>query len=216
MIKGAIFDIDGTLIDSMPIWNDLGAIYLRNKGITPEPHLIDKLFPMTVKEGVAYLKSHYHLPESEGEIQQGLNEISEHFYKYEVPLKPGAKELIEAYHQKQIPMVLCTVGMPTLAIPALKRLGVYDYFSKIFVCDEFHTTKREPLIYMKAAQYLTLKPDEILVFEDILQAVQTAHQAGFKVCGVYDEASRSDEEDIRRYSDYFVHDFRELLGKDDT
>ncbi len=208
--RAVIFDIDGTLIDSMPIWDDLGARYLRSLSVTPEPDLGKILFPMTIAEGVHYLKEHYHLSESEEEIRQGLQAITEHFYREEVPLKKGAFAFVQALSKRQIPMVLATIGETELEKAALKRLQIWPYFQKMFVCEDYHTTKKESRIYEICAEYLRLPPAEILVVEDLLQAICSASGAGFQTAAIYDAASRKDEAALRAEADYYAADFDEL------
>ena len=104
MIRGAIFDLDGVLLDSMGIWNDLGARYLRGQGITPEPGLNAILFAMSMEQGAAYLKAHYPLPQSEAEIGDGIARMVADYYFYEVPAKPGAAALLAFLAERNIPM----------------------------------------------------------------------------------------------------------------
>ena len=214
MIRGAIFDIDGTLIDSMKVWDDLGARYLISIGVTPEPDLARILFPLTLAEGCAYIKEHYHLRESEKEIETGIHAIFARFYREEVMLKPGAERLLRLLDARKIPMVLATVGDTELEIAALTRLGVFRYFRKLFNCSDYRTSKREPLIYEKAASYLGTKPQETLVFEDTFAAVHSAKMAGFRVVAVQDEASLSDREKIRAEADIYLENFDDLSSID--
>ena len=94
MIWGAIFDLDGVLLDSMGIWEDLGARYLRRLHITPEPGLNEVLFPMSMEQGAAYLKAHYPLQQCEAEICGGIAQMLKDYYVQEVPAKPGAAALL--------------------------------------------------------------------------------------------------------------------------
>lgn len=210
MIRGAIFDIDGTLIDSMPLWEDLGGRYLRSLGKIPESGLSDILFPMTIPEGVHYIKSRYRLQKTEEEIWKELKETAKTFYREEVPLKAGAKTLLDFFSRHGITMMLATIGEPELVQSALIRLKVWKYFKGMTTCEDLQTTKRESMIYRKAAEIMGTKPEETLVFEDILQAVQSAKKAGFLVCAVADDSSRADRERIAAEADFLIEDFTEL------
>ncbi|MGN0708792.1 MAG: HAD family hydrolase [Anaerovoracaceae bacterium] len=217
MIKACIFDIDGTLLDSMPIWRDLGARYLESLGITPEHGLSDILFPMTAGEGAAYLKEHYGLQAGTDDVLKGLSDITEDFYRNEVRAKKGAFDFVSGLYDRGIPMVLATVGDPVLGEAALRRLGMLGFFRKTFVCDDYGTTKREPLIYLKCAGYLGTEPGVTAVFEDVLQAVRTASQAGFITCAIEDADSAGDREEIRKTADHYFEDFvraAAVLGDD--
>lgn len=108
MIKGAIFDVDGTLLDSMFIWKDVGIRYVRSRGIEPEANLSEVLFPMTLEEGAAYVMRRYGLKESIEQIVQGILDMVRDFYYYEAQLKDGAKDFLQAMDEKGIPMVVAT------------------------------------------------------------------------------------------------------------
>lgn len=209
MIRGAIFDIDGTLLDSMPIWNDCGAVYLRKLGVTQEPGLGELLFPMTLEQSSAYLKEHYGLRRSEAEIRQGVLEVVAEFYREQAPLKPGAKELLEQLRDRGIPMILATTGDAVLARAALERLGVWQFFRGMLTASELQTSKHEPKIYLEAASLLGTEPAETAVFEDVLYAVETAKAAGFFTVAVADDASAGDEAALRHVADVYLHALNE-------
>lgn len=209
-IKGCIFDIDGTLIDSMGIWDELGERYLRSIHVDPEPGLAAILFPLSLEEGVQYLKNHYHLREAEEEVQQGITGILEHFYRQEVQLKPWASEFLASLQKQGMTMVLTTVGDAELEEAALKRTGIYGCFRKMLVCQEYHTSKREPFIYEMALEALHLQKHEAIVFEDVLQALSTASKAGFATAGVQDAASSDDWKAMQETADCWMQDFHIL------
>ncbi|MDD5986281.1 MAG: HAD family phosphatase [Eubacteriales bacterium] len=210
MLRGAIFDIDGTLLDSMPIWDELGARYLAARGICPEEGLGEILFPMTIEEGVRYLKRRYALPETEETIRSGLMEELALFYRRQVPLKDSAAALLHALADQGIPMMLATIGDPALEEAALRRLGVWDCFEDMLTCEELKTTKKEPRIYLEAASRLGTRPGETLVFEDVYVGVHTAAAAGFPVIAVEDAASSSERAAIRAEADLYIASFRDL------
>lgn len=210
MIKGAIFDVDGTLLDSMGIWEDVGVRYLTRAGIAAEPGLGDILFPMSLEEGAAYVKRRYALPESEQEICSGVLEIVKDFYYQEAPLKEGALELLEELRQREIPMAVATSSDPDHIRAAFCRLEITGYFREIFTCSQVGAGKSSPLIYQKAAECLGTLPGETLVFEDALHAVQTARKAGFLVAGVYDSSSGQVQEEIRKWSDIYLNSLTEF------
>ena len=209
-IRGIIFDIDGTLLDSMPIWDDLGARYIASLGKVPEKNLGRILFPMTLPESTAYLKEHYQLKESTDEIRHGLHQIMADFYRQEVPLKDGVRELLENLHQAGIPMVTATIGERDLEEAALRRNNVWSYFDHMFLCDDYHTSKKEAQIYRISADFMHTAPAETLVVEDVLSALETAHTAGFITAGVYDAASAADQTEIRAIVDFYFADFHEM------
>ena len=188
--KGAIFDVDGTLLDSMPVWHNIGEIYLESLGITCEKGLGDKIYAMSLEQGASYLRKEYHLEKSESEIIHEVLKIVDDFYRLEAPLKPGVRRVLDWFRNHGIPMAVATSGNRALALAALERTGAAEYFQTVLTCSEIGVGKDEPEIYLQASQALGCKPEETLVFEDAFHAACTACEAGFPVIGVYDESNR--------------------------
>ena len=156
--KGAIFDVDGTLLDSMPVWHNIGELYLESLGITCEKDLGDK---------------------SESEIIHEVLKIVDDFYRLEAPLKPGVRKVLDWFRNHGIPMAVATSGNRALALAALERTGAAEYFQTVVTCSEIGAGKDKPEIYLQAAQAIGCKPEETLVFEDAFHAACTAREAGF-------------------------------------
>ncbi len=209
-IHAAIFDADGTILDSMGIWAELGERYLNTLGIAAKRGLSDILSSMSLEEGCAYLKEKYALKNSIEELQKGLIDILSDFYIYEVREKPGITDFLSNLKAHGIPMVIATAGNTGLLSSALKRLNIYGYFDRIFTCGELNTTKKEPHIYQVAATFLNTDPDETLVFEDVLFAIKTAKEAGFYTVGVEDHSSEQDRTQIIKTADYYLTDFTDF------
>lgn len=207
MLKGIIFDADGTLIDSMHIWHDVSLRYLSRRGFEPLPGLTDLIFTMTLTEGCSYIKELYGIPDTVGQIIDDILSLIRDFYYYEVQLKPGVFEFLSGLHERGIPMVIATAGVRETLEAALARLGIRDFFDKLFFCTELSTSKREPFIYEHAAHHLGLEPSEICVFEDALYAVRTAKAAGFYVVGIADESQADKRDDIIKTADMFFRNF---------
>ena len=212
MLRGAIFDMDGTLVDSMPLWESLAEIYLNTKGLTPEPGLIDKLWTKSLRESAEYFQAHYGITDDVETIMDDAVKAVEEIYKTSVPLKPGVREFLDQMALRSIPMVICSTGYPALIEPTLERLDIKKYFAEVFTCVELDTTKREPLIYYAAAGFFGLYENEVAVFEDVLHAATTAKNAGFLTIGVEDAASERDKAEIMALSDYYVTDWSDLEG----
>lgn len=212
-LKGAIFDADGTLLDSMHIWNELGQRYLETLGIKAEENLPSILYPMSLEQSCRYLREHYHLRDSEGEILTGILGIIEGFYRDEVKLKEGVREFLMAMREKNIPMVIATSGSRDLLTSALERNEIAEYFEEIFTCSELNTNKHEPEIFTVCAEFLGLEPETVGVFEDSLFAVKTAKRAGFITFGVEDRSNVKDRQQIKEISDYYIKSFRGGLMK---
>lgn len=210
MINGVIFDIDGVLLDSLGIWDDLGARYLKSIGVEPEEGLNDVLFSMSMEQGASYINEHYNLQKSDAEVHMGLSQMIEDFYFNEVLPKPGAKELLEFVKAKGIKITAAT-SSPRLHIEkALERNGMLMYFEKIFTNSEVGASKHSPEIYNRAAAFLGTKPSETLVFEDSLYALKTAKNAGFNTVGVYDIKGEKDQEGVKNTGDHYIKELNEF------
>jgi len=203
-IRGAIFDLDGVLLDSMSVWNDLGVRYLKKCGIEPEDGLGQILFSMSMEQGADYLKEQYHLPDTPQEILNGIEQMIQDFYFYEVQPKEGAKELLQFLQKQNVKMITATSSPREHVTKALQRIGLFDYLEQIYTTGEVGESKHSPLIYQLAAESLGTKPEETLVFEDSLYALKTAKKAGFRAIGVYDADGETDQEGVRQTGELYL------------
>ena len=210
MIRGVIFDVDGVLLNSMPVWENLGEIYLEHLGIEAEKGLGETLFAMSLEEGADYLIENYGLKQTPGEIIAGLNREVQDFYGRKVPLKEGVRGSLEEFRDRKIPMAIATSGDRANAEAALKRLKVLSYFRAVFTCSEIGSSKSHPDIYYAAALQLDTDPSDTWVFEDALHAIRTAKKAGFRTAGVYDRASGRDLAQIRDTADIYLPEFKDF------
>ena len=208
MIRGVIFDVDGVLLNSMPVWENLGEIYLEHLGIEAEKGLGETLFAMSLEEGADYLIENYGLKQTPGEIIAGLNREVQDFYGRKVPLKEGVRGYLQEFRDRKIPMAIATSGDRANAEAALKRLKVLSYFRAVFTCSEIGSSKSHPDIYYAAALQLDTDPSDTWVFEDALHAIRTAKKAGFRTAGVYDQASGRDLAQIRDTADIYLPEFK--------
>lgn len=208
--QGAVFDADGTLLDSMHVWRNLGSLYLSRRGIQPEENLSAKLWPLSYEQGCEYIRTHYALPETLTEIQHGITELIEDFYRHEVTLKPGVYEFVQMLKREGVHMVIATSGDRELLTAALNRNNIAGYFDAVFTCPELHTDKHHAEIYMTCSEFLGLAPEHTAVFEDALFAIETAKSAGFITIGVEDEASANDKARIISTADYYISDWRNI------
>lgn len=200
-IRGAIFDVDGTLLDSMYIWDQAGARYLQSVGAEAEPGLNRILFSMSLADGAVYLKETYGLTQSLEEIHQGILDIVDAFYREEAQAKAGVRELLEAFSAKGVAMTVATSSDKRQIRSALERLDLAKYFQEIFTCGEVGVSKNEPVIFHRAAALMGTKPENTCVVEDGLYAVRTANKAGYVTIGVYDASSDHDWQDLKKEAD---------------
>ena len=179
MGKGAIFDVDGTLLDSMPIWEDAAARFLAGLGIRAQEGLGDIMFRMSLDEGAVYLKNTYGLDMSVEEVKAGVLGVIRDFYVNQVQPKAGVREFLKELSSRRIPMYIATSSNREHIRAAFERLGLYEYFDGMITCEEAGAGKREPTIFLLAAQRMGLAPQDIFVFEDVIHAVRSAGSAGF-------------------------------------
>lgn len=204
MIDGAIFDLDGVILDSMFIWHDLGIRYLNSLGIHAEKNLSEVLFSMSMEQGAEYMKKHYALSESTEEILVGIQNMLRDFYFFEVSEKDGATELLGLLKQKGIPAIAATSSPREHVTAALKRLGLLQFFESILTTSEVGESKHSPKIYRIAAEKIGTDKSRTLVFEDSLYALKTAKQDGFICVGVYDADGESNQYGLKMAADYYI------------
>ncbi len=210
MISGAIFDVDGTLLDSMPVWHNCGVRYLASLGIEAEPGLGDFLFTQTNTSGARYMVKRYGLDLPPEEVADGMSRDMENYYFNAPELKDGAEDLLDRLSEAGIPMTCATSTDRYLLDGAFRKLDLSRYFLKVLSCGDYGTTKGEPLIFNKAAEVMGTDPAETWVFEDGLYAIKTASEAGFRTVAVYDEISGSDWEEMKDIADEHVYNLREF------
>lgn len=208
MINAAIFDLDGTLLDSTEMWENLGERFLQSLDIVPKENLRDEIWDMSLPESAAFFKREYAISLSEEEIIARLNELSESVYTNDAPLKSGAKRLLGSLQMLDIKTALATAADKNLAEAALARTGISEYFSGILSCSE-HGAKTAPDIFLKAAELLGAKPRETVVFEDSLTAVQSAKSAGFITAAVFDSSEKNPDL-LRDTADFYGENLDEL------
>ena len=210
MIKGAIFDVDGVLLNSMPVWENLGELYLNSLGMEAEKGLGDILFAMSLEEGADYLIGRYGLEKTREEIVADLTREVKGYYAEKVPLKEGVRQFLYELNEKKIPMTIATSGDRKNAEAALKRLNVLNYFQAVFTCSEIGSGKDQPDIYLAAALQLDTEPADTWVFEDALHAIRTAKNAGFKTAAVYDSSDDKDLSQIWNTADIYLPEFADF------
>ena len=208
-LTGAIFDLDGTLLDSMPVWAALGENYLKSKGAVSRNDIRERLKPMNMPQAAEYFQTDYHLTESADKIVREIDDMIEQKYREEIQLKPGVLPFLQKLKQQNIKLCIATATDRHLAESALKRLRVADYFSFLITCTEIGFSKEGAEIYEKALKLLHTEKAQTVIFEDALHAAKSAKNAGFPVVGVYDACARAEEEEIKSTVDRYIRSFEE-------
>lgn len=179
----SIFDVDGTILDSMEVWNTLASQYVQSLGMVPEKNLNEIVSDMSLEQSATYLKNHYKINKQEERIiSEVLNFISD-FYEYEVNLMPGFKEFISHYDSINVIGTSCDEELVKIV---LNRLAVLNYFEDIITCSKVNKSKNDPDFYLACAQVLKQRPEDIVVFEDADYCIDVARKVGFKVIKIKD------------------------------
>ena len=210
-LQSAIFDMDGTLLDSMPMWQELGVSLLGRFGVEADAELQERLKPMTLRQGAAYCRETYHLEPTVEELVALLEQRVDHFYHNEVQAKPGVARFLSLLKMEGVWMYVATATDRHLAEAALRHAGIDGYFRGLVTSAEVGSGKENPEIFERAMRRLRSNKKDTVVFEDSLHAIRTAKAAGFRVAGVYDASSEAQQEEIRSLADYYIRSYDEML-----
>lgn len=209
-IKGAIFDLDGTVFDSMYIWSDIGLRFLKEKGVEPEPGIEDEFVKMSMTQAAEYYIKNIDPTETVLGIVEAVNKLVEGFYYNDVLLKEGVKEFLEFLKQRNVKMCVATATDKHLVERALIRNGIRDYFDEIFTCTSVGAGKDSPVIYDKALEYLGTDKSNTYIFEDALYAIETANKAGYKILGIKDVSEKADPEAVKSFCNFYIESYSEI------
>ena len=207
-MKAYIFDLDGTLLDSMDVWQKIDIDFLRKRAISLPPDYASAISAMTFNETAAYTISRFGLSDSVESLKQEWNNMAEYSYGHTVQLKPYAKEYLVKLRKRGAKLAVATSLSLKLLELVLNNHGIYNYFDTICTTEEAGCGKSCPDVFLLAAKKLGVLPSDCLVFEDIFAAVKSAKNAGMTVCGVYDKSSRADWDEIKKLADYSIFDFQ--------
>ncbi len=212
IITGAIFDLDGTLIDSMPMWHNFASVYLGKYGFTPDAYLLEHARDMTFKQSSEYISEHYPINMTPDKIELDMADTAADAYANTIPIKHGVKPFLFALRCKGVRMCIATASPRPWAEAVLKRLNIAHYFSVILSCYDLNTSKNDPMIYDRAFDILGTDINTTYIFEDSVNCIRTAKAQGYKVIGVKDEMSQGDEAEIKQLSDIYIKDFDDFRG----
>lgn len=214
-IKGAIFDLDGTLVDSMWIWSRIDEDFIERNGLGISPaELMKDVAHFSFSETASHFKKTYGIQESLEEIQNFWIQEAEKQYSTNIFLKPGARSFLEKLKARGVRMAVATSNTRHLMSVSLQANGIQDFFQATVTTDETQArSKSRPDVYLLAASKLGLQPEELVVFEDIPHAMQGARRAGMKVVGIWDEHTNLSEEEAGSLCDLYIRDYNELLAE---
>jgi len=209
--EGAIFDVDGTLLDSMFKWHEVEEKYIKDLGIVPRSDFRDILRYTSQAETAIYFRDQYGVDKTIQDITDEKNKMIEPFYFNEVELRPGIVELLELVKSYGIKMCTATATDRYLVDAGMERLGILKYFEKTFSCSDSNTSKSKPDIFISAADFLGVDISKTIVFEDALHAMKSAKSVGFTVVAVYDDSMANQQVEIGEIADYHYDCWSDFL-----
>ena len=210
-VKAVIFDMDGTIIDSTGIWHEIDKAFFAKRNMELPSDYAQHIVHLGLSQAAVYTKETYHLDESIEDIMKEWHDMSIDMYKYQVPLKDGALELLKLFKKNGIKMAIATANDEPLYRPCIERLGIGEYFDEIADVNTAKEGKQSAKIYLDLADKLGSKPQNTLVLEDMPTCVKTAFKSGFLTVAVYDNASKAYDQEKKDNSILFINNFYELL-----
>lgn len=206
--KFAIFDLDGTLVDSMSYWSQLAEEYLHSRGVEQVPNeVLEAIKPMTMEESADLFRRTFGLEVSPSHMIAQMERMMDAHYRNDIPLKNGVAAYLERLHQAGTAMCVASATAEPLVDLCLTRLGIRHHFRFLLSCETVGVGKTQPDIYLQAAQRLGCTPAEAAVYEDAVYAAATAKQAGFYVVGVYDTDAAAHWDELVALSDEVLRSF---------
>lgn len=208
--KACIFDMDGTLVDSMGYWRTMQRAYLSERGAAGEKldAVMEQARLLPLHLSTALFIETFHLPQTPEEMTAEMTKLMEIFYREKAALKPGAEDYLKTLKARGARLCIASATAKTLVECCMARLGVLDCFDFIISCTDVGAGKDKPDIFLEAARRLDCAPEETVVFEDSLQAVETAKRAGFGAVGVYDDSNAPVWEKLASLADAAILDWR--------
>lgn len=212
--KGVIFDLDGTILDSIGIWKKIDKDFFKSKEMFVPQNFEREISGMNLDQIAKYTKEKFNFQDSIEDLVKQWRKLARTYYSRKVKLKLGAKEYLEYLKQNNMKIGVATACDENLYKVCLKNNKILDYIDVIVNCNEVDSGKDNPKIYLECVNRLGLKPENVVVFEDIMIAIKAVKSAGMVVFAVYDENSTENFEEIVKESGDYVTDFRELIGVD--
>ncbi|MGN0365140.1 MAG: HAD family hydrolase [Suilimivivens sp.] len=211
-IEAVLFDLDGSLVDSMWVWRDIDIEYLGKFGIPLPEGLQSEIEGMSFTETAEYFKKKFEIPDSIEQMKADWNRMAWDKYTHHVPLKKGAREFVEHCYENGIRLGIATSNSRELVENVIGVLGIKDYFDGIVTGCDVSKGKPAPDVYLEAAKRCGATPEKCLVFEDIVPGILAGKAAGMKVCAVEDEYSHYQNYEKKKLSDYFIRDYDEIMA----
>ena len=209
--EAVIFDLDGTVVDSMWVWPAVDVEFLGQHGLELPDDLQQELDGKSFYESAVHIKKRFGLEETEEELMDIWNKMAMDRYVNEVKVKESVKEFLQVLKANGIKTGIASSNSAVLVEATLRANGVYEYFDSVHTANEVAKGKPSPDIYLLVAEDLQVKPENCLVFEDIVMGILAGKNAGMQTCAVYDDYSAYDDANKKKTADYYIHSYKELL-----
>ncbi len=207
-IEAAIFDLDGTLLDSMDVWERVDTAFFKKRGLEAPPSFLNTVSAMSFREAAEYTIGLFKLDDTVSGLLAEWDAMAAREYAHNIRLKPHAREYLDELKQNGIRLAVAT-GLPRrLLEPVLKNNGIYGLFDVICSVNDVARGKEHPDVFKHTIERLGASPSSCMVFEDLAAAPASAKQAGARVCGVYDKAAKSFVEKLKSISDFYIKTFQ--------
>lgn len=210
-IKAVLFDLDGSLVDSMWIWKDIDIEYLGKFGIPLPDDLQSRIEGMSFTETAVYFKEHFPIPDSLEEMKEEWIKMAWDRYTHEVPLKKDADKFLSYCVGNGIKLGIASSNSRELVENVLQSLGVLEYFTCIVTGCDVKKGKPSPDVYLEAARQCQVAPENCLVFEDIVPGIRAGKAANMRVCAVEDAYSVDQKAEKKALADYYIEDYSEVM-----
>lgn len=210
-IQSIIFDLDGTLVDSMWVWDEIDIEFLSKRGLSLPPTYQKEIEGMSFTETAVYTKELFQLPESVEELKAIWNQMALEKYAKEVPLKPGVERFLAYCKENKISMGIATSNSKELVEVVVKAHSLGDYVQEIVTSCEVAKGKPAPDVYLEAARRLHTNSEHCLVFEDVPMGILAGKNAGMKVCAVKDAFSEDQQREKKELADYYISSYEDIL-----
>lgn len=205
-----LFDFDGTLVDSMPTYASLMLRILDERGVTYGDDIVKIITPLGYLGAAKYFQT-LGIDESVESLVETMERYAREEYALRIPAKEGVVETLREMKRQGADLNVLTASPHAALDPCLARIGIWELFSNVWSCDDFHTTKADPEIYKLAAEQIGAAVEEIVFVDDNVNAVKTAKAAGMISYGIYDPSSDDYIDEMKAVSDRYVVGFSELL-----
>lgn len=213
-IKVAIFDLDGTLIDSTSIWSEIDRLFFSKRGVDIPADYGKAIAHLGLDKAATYTRDHYFPDEKEEDIKKEWNDLALYEYKEKIELKDNVLEVLKYLKENNVKIALATANSKELYTPCMERLQIAEYFDFIIDVNSCKNGKNTPEIFDRVIEHFGVKREEAIIFEDTLTAIKTGFLANYNVIGIYDKQSTYSEEENKKYSHLFIHDFKEFVNRD--